>query len=309
MLYVKMTGGLGNQMFSYAFARAYQLRYHGGATLINETSGLFGHDSCQLRQLTIAEEKVPILSESDASWRRKFSTHLFFRLFRKFLHVCSKEDLRKRFALERELQPLMNAFGVCYNTSCAYVPVRKPLFCKSMITCGHFQSASYFDAYADTIRKELRFTASPSAQDSEILRVIEQTDAVCLHARRGDYTLPENRLHLVCTVEYYQKAIEEMLRLRAAAHFFVFSDDLPWARQNLRFPDGRVTFVDNHNPAAAELRLMYACRHFILSNSSFSWWAQYLGDYPGKIVIAPDRWYNDERKVDIYQKAWICVRV
>lgn len=102
-------------------------------------------------------------------------------------------------------------------------------------------------------------------------------------------------------------------------YFFVFSNtrkDLEWIKENYHFYDKsgnrplRMVYVDLNNPDYEELRLMYSCKHFIISNSTFSWWGAYLGSYDGKIVLAPYRWnLSDENDEAIYLKEWIKICV
>ena len=75
--------------------------------------------------------------------------------------------------------------------------------------------------------------------------------------------------------------------------FIFFSDDIDWVRQNIKV-DVPCYYESGSDPVWEKLRLMYSCKHFIISNSSFSWWAQYLGRYSGKFVISPDHWYNNK---------------
>lgn len=90
-------------------------------------------------------------------------------------------------------------------------------------------------------------------------------------------------------------------------HFFVFSDDLNWVKENLK-TNVNITFVDSHNDSCNELNIMKHCKNFIISNSTFSWWAQYLSDNLGKVVVAPRPWL---RKIpsDIYMENWITIPV
>lgn len=116
----------------------------------------------------------------------------------------------------------------------------------------------------------------------------------------------------VCNKDYYEKAIKMISSQIENPTFFIFSnthEDLVWIRKNYNIPQNSV-YVDLNNPDYEELRLMYNCKHFILSNSSFSWWAQYLSESKNKIIIAPKIW--DKRKgidfSDIYMPEWIIIK-
>ena len=309
MLYIWNMGGLGNQMFIYAFARAYQLRYGEPITFMQHKKRTGAHDECRLHELSVAKEGVAFADAKDAHGYRRSPSRVTFWIFRAIMHVIAKINPLLPYAAERVVQGLMNALGVCRVTGSYYAPVRRPLFGLPLVALGYFQSEAYFKPYQTQIRRELRVAAQPLPKNQALLNDIAKTDSVCLHVRRGDYTSPLNAMLLVCTETYYRLAVEKMLSLRPNAHFFVFSDDISWAMQSIPLPAGRGVYVNNGNTATQEIQLMYHCRHFILSNSSFSWWAQYLGNDDEKIVIAPNLWYSDKRKVDIWQSQWILVDV
>lgn len=82
--------------------------------------------------------------------------------------------------------------------------------------------------------------------------------------------------------------------------FFIFSDDISWVKTNLKFKGSELIFIDNNNSSPEDMRLLYSCNHFIMSNSTFSWWGAYLGKYPNKKVIVPEFWSIKKKKVPLY---------
>jgi hypothetical protein len=179
-----------------------------------------------------------------------------------------------------------------------------------MICFGWFQDVRYFEKHAEIIRRELRIESPLCETNQTYLEQIEASESVCVHVRRGDYTSAAYRdVYLVCTPEYYERAINELLQGVPQAAFFVFSDDIEWVREHIQWPVN-VTFIKHCNAPHEDMRLMYHCKHFIISNSSFSWWAQYLGDAPNKLVLAPERWYNSHQyRTELYLSSWIRIRV
>ena len=113
----------------------------------------------------------------------------------------------------------------------------------------------------------------------------------------------------ICDSNYFYDAIKIIKKRIDKPVFIVFSDDIEWVKNNMNF--GADTYYESgEDPIWEKIRLMYTCKHFIISNSTFSWWAQYLSDNKQKIVIAPKRWKNtayksDTSKLDIYQDFWI----
>jgi hypothetical protein len=174
---------------------------------------------------------------------------------------------------------------------------------------GYWQSARYFADIAGAIRHELRLPREPNVANAHWLARIAEVDAVCVHVRRGDYLLaPHFQHHGLCSVEYYRGAMTLVRDSRLGVRFFVFSDDWGWARQHFAGDD--VTVVEANGPEAGqdELRLMSACRHHILANSSLSWWAAWLAAGDGQIVIAPRPWFTATAETpDLFPAGWLAV--
>lgn len=177
---------------------------------------------------------------------------------------------------------------------------------------GFWQSEKYFKEIAPAIRAELKVVTPPDERNQELLNLISAVEAVSLHVRRGDYVADPNvnKNFGTCTPEYYAQAIHHIKKNVAHPHFFVFSDDPEWAEANIK-PDAPVTYVQGSaNPQDydyEDLRLMYSCKHFIIANSSFSWWGAWLSDNTSKIVIGPKRWFarSDVDTSDILPDNWI----
>ena len=112
--------------------------------------------------------------------------------------------------------------------------------------------------------------------------------------------------HYVCTEEYFSKAIEEINQRVEKPRFVFFSDDIEWVKNNIPAPKDSL-YEDGTDPVWEKLRLMSSCKHFIISNSTFSWWSQYLSENDKKVVIAPSKWSNFGYNPDIYQDNWILV--
>lgn len=273
MVIVRLMGGLGNQMFQYATGRAVA---HRNRTQLKLDVSALERDAA--RSYTLHHFNiVKSIATSDEVGR------------------FTKRDLWGRISrrVERYLRP----------------PYRRPVFTQrfdhfdpdilrlrgSVYLTGYWQSEKYFKDIEQIIRQDFTLRHAPNAENQRLARIIANTNSVSLHIRRGDYVSNPrfSRKFGVCSLEYYQSAAAKMAEKVQDPHFFVFSDDIPWARDNLRlqYP---VTFVA-HNDADKDyedLRLMSLCRHHIIANSSFSWWGAWLCTRPGKIVMAPKRWFK-----------------
>ena len=174
---------------------------------------------------------------------------------------------------------------------------------------GYWQSERYFAEIADLVRQELTYQPAPDAANAQWLTRIRATNAVCVHVRRGDYLLPAHfRHHGLCSADYYRRALRLMRERVANPQFFLFSDDWSWCREHLA--DADVVIVDANKPDAAqdELRLMAACRHHVIANSSLSWWAAWLAAGSGQIVVAPTPWFTHRAQTpDLLPAAWMAI--
>lgn len=178
---------------------------------------------------------------------------------------------------------------------------------------GYWQSYKYFEKISGIIRKEFTFKANFSKKESEMAREIQSVSSVCVNIRRSDYVSnPVNsKFFEALGIDYYKQA-DAIIKSRVSdPRFFVFSDDTDWCKNNLNFGDN-TTFV-GHEYAGdrfqSYLRLMTLCKHYIIPNSTFAWWAAWLNTSPDKIVIAPKQWVTDKNininTSDLIPPSWI----
>ncbi len=159
---------------------------------------------------------------------------------------------------------------------------------------GCFFSYKYFEPLRACIMQELSLKTNPSAQSRAVAQQIQASNSVSLHLRRGDVvTNPEYRSWYegVVTDRYYRNAIAYLKSRLENPHFFIFSDEIDWAKSNFNI-HAEATYVDHNGPEAGyeDLYLMSRCRHNVTAGfSSFSWWAAYLNANPEKIVLRTKR--------------------
>lgn len=295
-------GGLGNQMFQYAYARYVQQKFDG---ILQLNMAGFRKDK---REYSLENFSIP-KEVTVYSRRLQQIDILFFKMKRKLIYFVYRKQGKYPPALYQSCTKsgIFSAIG-----GYKYYPCANECHSKKIYVYGLFQSADYFEPIKNTIRKEFQVRTPVMEKNKKIFLEISSVNSVCVHIRRGDYLESpwKEKLNL-CTEHYYKKAMALMEKKREHPVFYIFSntpEDMDWIRKNYQF-EKPVIYVNQENPDFEELRLMYSCRHFILSNSSFSWWAQFLGRAEDKLVIAPDEWIHGEEHEDIFMKEWLRIKV
>ena len=142
----------------------------------------------------------------------------------------------------------------------------------------------------DVLRDQLRFVDVPTPPNQRYLDAMRLCESVSVHVRRTDYLLAENNAPAL-GASYQRRAIESIRRRVASPKWFIFSDDMAWCRKEFSDLEDAVFVSGNETEPWEDIRLMSACRHHIIANSSFSWWGAFLGD-GGGVTIYPKPWFK-----------------
>jgi hypothetical protein len=291
-VYVRCNGGLGNQLFQYALGRALSIKT-GAMLVLDDWRGRRGISRPFELQRFKIEGRLPNAAET-----------ILCRLV-----DSTRPSLRRISSAMRTITPGILP-AVIYERRRGFDPDILALS-RTAYLSGWWQSERFFLDHQNLLRAELTLRDSPNAENQQCLDRIRSSEAVCIHVRRGDYTGPKNAKKFgVCDPEYYARGIEFISQRIASPVFYVFSDDPAWSRQNLNIPQPN-EFV-THNCGISDwedMRLMSACRHFIIANSTFSWWGAWLSTSPNKSVITPKRWYSDPNlsNDDLIPPSWISI--
>jgi hypothetical protein len=290
MIVVKLMGGLGNQMFQYAAGRC-------------------------LAHLHRTELKLD-LSYLNKDPQNKYTRRDYkLDVFHIKAESANENDIKPFLPLDRGkiFNTLMRKLPILYSRVVANESGHKFMkefysFPKHVYLNGFWQSEHYFEPAREIIREEFRIKEALNEENSELCNTIQNSNSVSLHIRRGDYVTNKesNSYHGVCSLEYYEAAINYLKKDLSDLHIFVFSDDMEWAKANLK-TNVKIDFVQQNNPGHIDMHLMAMCKHNIIANSSFSWWAAWLNTNPSKTVIAPIQWFADIHNItpDIYPKNWV----
>ncbi len=283
MIIIKLAGALGNQMFQYAAGRRLANK-HGTELKLDIT----GYDH-----------------QAVIDTKRKFMLNVF--------------NISAKFASDREIIRLKGKRGsflerVAYlrlpilpNRGHYFFEKSPHVFYNEVLKLpdnayleGWFQMEKYFEDIADDIRKEFTYKRMPAGRNKKTLAHIYSVNSVSIHVRRGDYvTNPfANKEHGVLSSQYFLSAIKLIHKKTSHPTLFVFAEfpeDFHWIKENIAPKGTKMVFVTGNDTwhGHEDLRLMAACKHNIIANSSFSWWAAWLNSNKKKLVLTPKKWFND----------------
>jgi len=288
---IKLSGGLGNQMFQYAFAIGLKLKT--GCPVMYDGS-FFGESNNPKRhlELGIFDLRPECIKVKPLSTRIPFKSR---NVVKRFAFLLLKE-----LEVFKEHELLYNKEVYSLQPPCLII--------------GHWMTEKYFKEYDQTIRELFAFKKNVSDLSSKLSDEISRNpNTVSVHVRRGDYVATKENLATFgsCDLEYYKKCFQYFQLELTDPIFYVFSDDIEWCRCHLLPLGRRVHFVDHNHGAGSweDMFLMSKCEHHIIANSTFSWWAAWLNNRTAKIVLAPKKWFATNHPAwtdaDIVPESWI----
>lgn len=290
---VKILGGLGNQMFQYAFSIELEKRLAKPVYLDTSSFDYYKvHNGFELGNVFGIKPRVADLKDV-----RRLSTQaktIAGRLRRKYF-------TKKTHFIDRYFGFYENIFE---DLDARYYD-------------GYWQSEKYFSGSMEEVKQTFTFSADPGEKNLDFLSSLKRP-ALSLHIRRGDY-LKSNNLN-ICGADYYNRALKLALKEAEPQSILVFSDDHAWCKANIDFPNDRTIQVD-WNPGMdgwKDMFLMSQCEHNIIANSSFSWWAAWLNKNESKKIYTPKIWnrrqveshdpYYSFKFDDIIPENWVRVK-
>lgn len=308
MIYVEMNGRLGNQMFRYAFARAIKEKLYPDEKIclsfneVNEVSKKDPSFRPEILNFKIDYDSIykkeGRLLVNETSLKQKIMVSPYF-LFSK--NIDSK-DIKKNKIVTSRFYNIFKKSGVYWFRYGYYEPLKSTE--NNKIVSGNFESSRYFDFIRDILLKEFEPIYPINKNNYGLLSKILNNNSVCVSIRRGDFLNPENSIHNVCTEKYFYNAFHYMQNKLEKPVFVFFSDDIEWVKKNIKL-DCECYFETGKDPVYEKLALMYSCKHFIISNSTFSWRAQYLSKNEKKIIVSPPRWFTNVDDYDLIEKSFV----
>lgn len=276
MIITQLHGGLGNQLFQYAAGRALALRT--GSALKLDLSRL-GRAYQRPYQLGVFHLDAPAATKREIpfAYRRPYwsrtKRRLVARLPRRIVEGLSRSPASVRESGFRFDPTVTRVTGDAYLV-------------------GFWQSYLYFDDAVAQIRADLSLSAADAGADPGVADEVSRRGSVSLHVRRRDYV--DHPVMSALTPAYYHRALQLLMSTTEVRHIYVFSDDIGWARRELGIglPMTYISEVESRT-AETDFFLMSRCHHHVTANSSFSWWAAWLGANTGGVVVSPRDWFRD----------------
>lgn len=282
MVIVRLKGGLGNQLFQYAAARAIAKRAG--------TSLTFDSRWYSQGRVPATNQRTFDLLRFNVCGREASKTELF--------PFLSQVDRRLHIRVLSRIARVLKKGSILAPQGAHDLGSHKSLGRHTYLD-GYFQNPAFLSADPHALRNELSLKEPLIGSAAELERSLRNEESVCIQVRRTDYVSDPGaaKVHGVCEIDYYRSAWALIKRARPSARGRVFTDDPIWAAEVFRpWEDVTVVGPEYDGPGyLSKFQLMRACRHFIIANSTWGWWSAWLADHGAKTVVMPAQWYRDDR--------------
>lgn len=271
MIIVNLTGGLGNQMFQYAFGKTIAIK-HNTSLKLHFTNALF--NTQRAYELDVFNISAPIATKED---------------LQKLGIIQNRVINRVLYLIDERLKIQFNKHIVTQRYPYEYNPSFLSTKNNSYIQ-GYWADERYFKEIENIIRKEFAPKQELDERNQKILRQIQSSNSISIHVRRTDYVTNKGNIPQFIGLDYYVNSIKKIKLTVPDPVFFVFSDDISWCKDNLSQLLNKVSFIDHNKGKESykDIVLMSACKHNIIANSTFSWWGGWLNQNINKVCIKPN---------------------
>lgn len=270
MIIVKISGGIGNQLFQYSFGRYIETNYSIPVSYDLKTQQ---NNSSFTNRLPLIKELIPTIT-----------------LYNKKLHISDSVYRIQRKIIQSYFPNFTEVYveNLSKNQTIDLNTIKNKHYFD-----GYWQSLKYIKSIEKIIKNEIKFSNKILELCISDLIKIKNTNSCSIHIRRGDYLLSHNaKIFSKCDIDFYEKSVNYILKKIPDTIFFIFSDDILWARKY--FTGQNYIFIDKYfNDPIVDFYLMSNCQNNIISNSTFSWWASWLNENNAKLIISPRQWLNN----------------
>ncbi len=302
-IYLILQGRIGNQLFQYAFARKIQKDNPNIEKIVIDDSRVI-NCGWENSLLYYNLPDVEYVHNNIIGWNKLLTTQFILRGIYKI--GTKKADFMKKYEFEKKFNKYANKYGmfICENGYIEDELKNK----KTIFLDGFFQSEKYFYDVKDDIRCLFSENQFKQLENYPGIEELRNKNSVCISVKIEHNV--GSALYDVCGIEYWKKAIEYIIETVQNPLFFICSDNVDFVLGNL-IDASKFDYIvqDTNMPVYLSLAAMAECKHFIIGNTTFGWWAQYLSNNKNKIVIAPSRWMAVDMPIDIYQDSWYLIEV
>ncbi len=274
MAVVNIIGGLGNQLFQYAFGKYIEKNFKVNLKFDIHTDLVANNFTTRNLDIEKLNVSLPIATNEEIKKYKYYSNGLFSRLERKLAQ--KRIAFHSKYIVQQNAHSLLQRFDI------------------NSYYDGYWQCYEYIDDVKDVLLNEIKIPTDFYSKHNDILNEFNTSNSVAIHIRRDDYINVKVNAELfeVCEMNYYNHAIQIIEEKYPDAKFYIFTQDIEWAKEN--FLKENFTFIEG-NSAIDDMLLMSFCKHNIIANSTFSWWSAWLNRNTSKIVLAPKKWYKGKR--------------
>ena len=301
MIYVEMFGRMGNQMFRYSCARAFQIKMNNKEKIAVDFSkypkGKGSFSECYLIKMNCRDNII----------EKQYVFKWYQKLLLKFSSFCLKltgkpEDKYTIENFQKKTADFFALFGL-YIYRRGYHKFRVPKG-GDLFFAGNYEAHAYFDDIRQYIVEDFK-PLSMSQEGASQLQRLSAGEYIAVCVRKGDFTDKRPDRLDICTPRYFEEGVKYIRKACGKElPVIIFTLDEDWARENIHIP-GEVEYLGRQLDTIEQMQIMAACSHFVICNSTYFWWAQYLCDKSGKIVVAPSYWNGRKKKTDLYMDDWI----
>lgn len=287
---VAIFGGLGNQMFQYALAIV--MDSNGIPTKISVNDYLLNRHHHGFELLKAFNVPIPI--------RDRMKVYVVSKARQVFVDV-------NLVYVRRLISKIFSTSKYMFNETMEYSFDERVFEQENSLLIGTWQCFKYFESQEDLIREVFNFNKPIDPLNLKLSKEIKSVNAIAVHVRRGDFLNPgmSNRRIIIDSKDYYQNAFDIMSNSVENPVFYVFSDEISWAKQNFKGENFKFISHNIGSNSYLDMYLMSLCKHFIIANSSFSWWAAWLAENKKKKVIIPSPWIKGSNCKGLYPKDWV----
>lgn len=285
MIVIELSGGLGNQMFQYALYKKFESL---NKDVVMETSFFRSGQELRELELGIFPVKYKEITDKEAASIRGYG------------YQDSVLDKIRYKLTPKKYKVYIDKIG----------PFQPEIFeMENVYLSGYWQNENYFKDIREIVCRDFSFSDELVECNKELCHTLENENSVSVHIRRGDYLTTENtRIHgNICTDAYYANAMNYIRESVENPQFYIFTDDLEWAREKYRGQNVMIVEGNRNDSSYVDMFLMSKCKHNIVANSTFSWWGAWLNSNPDKLVLAPPKWLNNFEEAQVACAEWILI--